>query len=142
MHLRHQHQATQCLVDHQDSENYPKWIFAYSDEAQRNQINIFSLLGYHIELRCYTDRVSPVVATNPDNAGETQLAEWNRVWPLIFPTKIAALGSDITGTVTTINYSDAKPRSRATDRTSTSRSTPRPCWSIPTPPAAPANRAH
>ena len=55
-----------------------------------------------------TTPVRPDLATNPDNAGETQLAEWNRVWPLVFPTKIAALGADITSTATTINYSSAK----------------------------------
>ncbi len=66
--------------------------------------------GDHIDYNAYlrTTPVRPDLAINPDNAGETQLAEWNRVWPLVFPTKIAALGADITSTATTINYSGAK----------------------------------
>jgi hypothetical protein len=92
----------------QDSENYAKWLFAKTDETQRQQISMFSLLGAHIEQRCYTDRVSPLAATNPDNTAETLLAEWNRVWPQVFPNKIAALGGDITSSAISISYSDAK----------------------------------
>jgi Tfp pilus tip-associated adhesin PilY1 len=92
----------------QDSGNYLEWIFSVAIDAQRNQVSMFSTLGAHIEQRCYTDRVSPLIATNPDNTGETLLAEWNRVWPQMFPNKIAALGSNINNTVTTINYSDAE----------------------------------
>ncbi len=91
----------------QDSSNYCKWLFAYADEVQLNQVSMFSGLGAHIDQRCYYDRVSPLTATNPENTSETLLAEWNRVWPQIFPNKIANLASDITTTSTTINYSDA-----------------------------------
>jgi hypothetical protein len=94
----------------QDSYNYLEWIFTVANDSQRDTITSFSTLGDHVDYNAYlrTTPVSPAAATNPDNPSETLLAEWNRVWPLIFPSKIASLGTDIINTTTSIPYTDAK----------------------------------
>lgn len=94
----------------QDDYNYLKWLFAVANDAQRLTVTAFSTLGDHIDYNAYlrTTPVRPDLAMNPDDAGETLLAEWNRVWPLLFPAKIAALGIDINNSTTTINYSGAE----------------------------------
>ena len=42
----------------QDSYNYSKWIFAFANNAQRNPITRFSLLGDHIDCAAYRPRLA------------------------------------------------------------------------------------
>ena len=93
----------------QDDYNYLKWLFTVANDSQRETISNFSTLGDHIDYNAYlmATPVSPVAATNPDNPSETLVAEWNRVWPLLFPSKIASLGTDITNSTNSIPYTGA-----------------------------------
>ncbi|MBN2345632.1 MAG: hypothetical protein JXO51_04515 [Candidatus Aminicenantes bacterium] len=93
---------------------YGRWLFAYANDAQRQQVTDFSTLAYDVDYNGYL-RPTPVspanaYALNPDNSNksETLLAEWNRVMKAMYPNKIAYLANSITSTATTIAYEKAK----------------------------------